>query len=135
MSSSSDRPLKILVVDDLESDRMVLKTNLARLGFNDVQEANDGAMAVQKIQLARQVNQKFDLIFMDWTMPKMSGFQLLQNIRLDHANRNTLIVMTTAESAVKNVTEALKAGANSYVVKPVEESTLKTKLEKLVKRA
>jgi two-component system chemotaxis response regulator CheY len=129
------RRFRILVVDDMESDRTILRTHLNKIGFADVQEANDGAMAVQKIALAAQMNQKFDLVFIDWAMPKMSGFQLLQNLRLDRANKNTLIVMTTAEAAMKNVTEALAGGANSYIVKPVEESTLRTKLEKLVKKA
>ncbi|MES2963393.1 MAG: response regulator [Bdellovibrionota bacterium] len=134
MATSADRRFRILVVDDTESDRAILKTTLQRIGFPDIQEANDGAMAVQKVVLAHEMNQKFDLIFMDWMMPKMTGIQLLQTLRLERANKNTLIVMTTAEAAVKNVTEALKSGANSYIVKPVDEVTLRAKLDKLIKK-
>lgn len=131
---TTDRRFRILVVDDVETDRLILKTTLQRIGFPDVQEANDGAMAIQKISLAHQMNQKFDLIFMDWMMPKMSGLQLLQTVRLDRAYKAVPIVMTTAEAAVKNVTEALQSGASSYIVKPIEEGTLKAKIEKLVRR-
>ncbi|MEK7355701.1 MAG: response regulator [Bdellovibrionota bacterium] len=132
---SPERRFRILVVDDVEADRLVLKSVLQRIGYPDIQEASDGAMAIQKVSLANLMNQKFDLIFIDWMMPKMTGIQLLRTLRLDRANKSTLIVMTTAEAAVTNVTEALKAGANSYVVKPIEETVLRAKIEKLIKRA
>jgi two-component system, chemotaxis family, chemotaxis protein CheY len=132
---TNERRFRILIVDDTETDRQVLRTTLQRIGFSDVQEANDGAMAIQKINLAAQMSQKFDLIFMDWMMPKMSGLQLLQTVREDRGYKGIPIVITTAEAAATTVTEALKAGASSYIVKPVEESTLRTKIEKLVKRA
>jgi two-component system chemotaxis response regulator CheY len=94
------------------------------LGINDIVEAGDGEEAMRKLQ----ENMPLDLIMLDWNMPVMDGLTFLKKVRADASFKNVKIIMCTSESEKTRVVEALKAGANNYLVKPFTPEALKEKL-------
>ncbi len=121
-----DKEMKIIVVDDFSTMRRIIKNILRQLGFNNVQEADDGATAWPKIQA-----ESFDLIITDWNMPKMSGLELLKNVRNDENLKDIPVLMVTAEALKENIIEAVKAGVSNYIIKPFTAETMQEKLEKI----
>ncbi|MCD6292807.1 MAG: chemotaxis response regulator CheY [Deltaproteobacteria bacterium] len=121
-----DKNMKIIVVDDFSTMRRIIKNILRQLGFNNVQEADDGSTAWPKIQA-----EPFDLIITDWNMPKMSGLDLLKNIRNDENLKDTPVLMVTAEALKENIIEAVKAGVSNYIIKPFTAETMQEKMEKI----
>jgi two-component system chemotaxis response regulator CheY len=121
--------IKFLVVDDFSTMRRIVRNLLKELGFTTVDEAEDGAVAWQKIQ-----STAYDFIITDWNMPNMDGLTLLQTIRGD-ANYKTLpVLMITAEAKKENIIAAAQAGATGYIVKPFTAATLNEKLVKIFEK-
>ena len=89
----ADHNMKFLVVDDSATMRRIVHSLLKDLGFNNVEEAEDGVMALQKLRSSR-----FDFVISDWNMPNMDGLTLLQNIRADEALKKIPVLMVTAEA-------------------------------------
>ena len=118
--------MKIIIVDDFSTMRRIIKNILRQLGFNNVQEADDGATAWPKIQ-----SEPFDLVITDWNMPKMSGLELLKNIRNDENLKDIPVLMVTAEALKENIIEAVKAGVSNYIIKPFTAETMQEKMEKI----
>ncbi|MBN2706263.1 MAG: chemotaxis response regulator CheY [Deltaproteobacteria bacterium] len=121
-----DKNMKIIIVDDFSTMRRIIKNILRQLGFNNVQEADDGATAWPKIQ-----SENFDLVITDWNMPKMSGLELLKNIRNDENLKHIPVLMVTAEALKENIIEAVKSGVSNYIIKPFTAETMQEKLEKI----
>ncbi len=120
--------MKFLVVDDFSTMRRIVRGLLKELGFLNVDEAEDGVVA-----LARLKSEAFDFVVSDWNMPNMTGIELLRAIRADAALAHLPVLMVTAEAKKENIIEAAKAGANGYVVKPFTAATLDEKLNKIFK--
>lgn len=116
--------MKILLVDDSATMRRIQKTQLSGLGVTDVVEACDGSDALKKLP----ANMPIDIVMLDWNMPVMDGFTFLQKVREDATYKSVKIIMCTSESEKSRVVEALKAGANNYLVKPFTPEALKEKL-------
>ncbi len=116
--------MKLLLVDDSNTMRRIQKTQLENLGVKDIIEAENGAVALEKLA----DNMPVDLILLDWNMPVMDGITFLKNVRSNNAYKDVKVVMCTSESEKPRVIEALKAGANNYVVKPFTPDALKEKL-------
>ncbi len=121
-----DKNLKFLVVDDFSTMRRIVRNLLKELGFANVDEAEDGAIALQKLK-----DGSFDFVISDWNMPNMDGLTLLQSIRADDALKRLPVLMVTAEAKKENIVAAAQAGANGYVVKPFTAATLDEKLAKI----
>ncbi len=121
-----NKDMKIIIVDDFSTMRRIIKNILRQLGFNNVTEADDGATAWPKIQA-----EEFDLVVTDWNMPKMSGLELLKNIRNDENLKDIPVLMVTAEALKENIIEAVKAGVSNYIIKPFTAETMQEKLEKI----
>ena len=119
-----DRNIKILVVDDAPMIRRILKNILKEMGFNNIEEAEDGQVALQKLR-----SQKFDFVITDWNMPNLTGIELVQEIRNDPSLKHLPILMVTAEAKKENVILALKTGVNNYISKPFTPDKIKTKIE------
>jgi two-component system chemotaxis response regulator CheY len=119
-----DMNMKILIVDDYKTMLRIVRNLLRQLGFANVDEASDGATALQKLR-----RDDFGLVISDWNMEPMTGLQLLKEVRADEKLRKTPFIMVTAESKTENVVAAKKAGVNNYIVKPFNASTLKGKME------
>ncbi len=116
-----------LVADDSSIMRRIVKNALAKCGFNNVEEAPDGAEALAKCQ-----EQQFGCILTDWNMPNMDGLTFVQNLRKLPGYGKVPVIMITTEGGKKDVIEALTHGVNDYIVKPFEPDILKEKLDKLL---
>lgn len=117
---------KFLVVDDFSTMRRIVRNLLKELGFANVQEAEDGVDALNKLR-----GEKFDFVVSDWNMPNMTGIELLRAIRADASLKHLPVLMVTAEAKKENIIEAAQAGASGYVVKPFTAATLDEKLKKI----
>ena len=113
----------ILVVDDYKTMLRILRNLLKLLGFNNIDEATDGSMALSKLRA-----KNYGLVISDWNMEPMTGYELLKEVRADTKLGKMPFIMVTAESKTDNVIAAKKAGVNNYIVKPFNAATLKTKL-------
>ena len=122
-----DKNMPILIVDDYKTMLRIIRNLLRQLGFLNVEEATDGAMALQKMR-----GQPFKLVISDWNMEPMTGLQLLKEVRADDSLKVTPFIMITAESKTENVVAAKQAGVNNYIVKPFNADTLKTKMSAVI---
>ena len=121
--------VKFLVVDDFSTMRRIVRNLLKELGFTNVDEAEDGVAALQKLQ-----GGGFDFIVSDWNMPNMDGLTLLQTVRADAALKGLPVLMITAEAKKENIIAAAQAGASGYIVKPFTAGTLNEKLIKIFEK-
>jgi two-component system chemotaxis response regulator CheY len=121
-----DENMKFLVVDDFSTMRRIVRNLLKELGFTNVQEAEDGVDALNKLR-----GGDFDFVVSDWNMPNMTGIDLLRAIRADATLKHLPVLMVTAEAKRENIIEAAQAGASGYVVKPFTAATLDEKLKKI----
>nr|WP_218948103.1 chemotaxis response regulator CheY [Pollutimonas harenae] len=121
--------MKILVVDDFPTMRRIIKNLLKDLGFDNVDEAEDGVMGLEKLR-----NGSFDFVVSDWNMPNMDGLDMLKHIRADAALAGLPVLMVTAEAKKENIIAAAQAGASGYVVKPFTAATLEEKLNKIFEK-
>ncbi|HEY5066453.1 MAG TPA: response regulator [Xanthobacteraceae bacterium] len=119
-----DPSMSVLVVDDYSTMIRIIRNLLRQIGFADVDDANNGAAALDKMRVKR-----YGLVISDWNMEPMTGYDLLQQVRSDPGLGNTPFIMVTAESKTENVIAAKKAGVNNYIVKPFNAQTLKAKIE------
>ena len=124
-----DRNLPILVVDDFSTMRRIVKNCLKQLGFDNVQEADDGQSALEKLR-----NGAFKFIVSDWNMPHMMGIDLLKAVRSDEKLKTIPFLMVTAEAQKENVLEAAKAGVSNYIIKPFTADVLQIKMEAIFSR-
>ncbi len=124
-----DKNIRILVVDDFLTMRRILRSLLKDLGFENVEEAEDGAMGLEKARSGR-----FQFVISDWNMPIMTGLAMLQAIRADPVLAKLPVLMVTAEAKKENVIAAAQAGANGYVVKPFTAATLGEKITQIFEK-
>jgi two-component system chemotaxis response regulator CheY len=124
----ADPNMKILVVDDMTTMRRIVKNILKQLGFANVEEAENGQEALQKLRAER-----FDFVVSDWNMPVMTGIDMLRAIRADAQLKAIPVLMVTAEAQQANLVEAIQAGVSNYIVKPFTAETMQEKLLKIFK--
>jgi len=125
-----DRTVRVLIVDDYQTMRRIIRNLLRQIGVHDVDEAADGAEAIVRLRAECQGGGAFGLIVSDWNMQPMSGLELLTEVRDDPRLRQTPFIMVTAESKADNVVAAKQAGVSNYIVKPFNAETLREKIEK-----
>ncbi len=118
------KQMPILIVDDYKTMLRIVRNLLKTLGFENVDEATDGSMALQMVGV-----KQYGLIISDWNMEPMSGYEFLKHVRANEKTRNLPFIMVTAESKTENVIAARQAGVSNYIVKPFNAETLKTKME------
>ena len=119
-----DLTIPVLIVDDYNTMVRIIRNLLRQLGFEHIDDANDGSEALAKMQ-----QRKYGLVISDWNMEPMTGYDLLQQVRADPGLSTTPFIMVTAESKTENVIAAKKAGVSNYIVKPFNAQTLKSKIE------
>ncbi len=117
------------MVDDFSTMRRIVRNLLKELGYTNVDEAEDGAVALGKLQ-----GGGFDFVVSDWNMPNMDGLTLLQSVRADPALKHLPFLMITAEAKKENIIAAAQAGASGYIVKPFTAATLNDKLAKIFEK-
>ena len=121
--------MRILVVDDFATLRRVVRVQLRELGFESVQEAGDGAAALDKLRA-----QPFDFVITDIGMPGLNGFDLLAAIRKEDRWRNLPVLMVTAEARKDEIVRATAEGAAGYIVKPFSKDVLAQRMKRAAPR-
>ncbi len=121
---TTDFSMPILVVDDYQTMLRIIRNLLKQVGFENVDDASNGDIALQKIRA-----KDYKLIISDWNMEPMTGFQLLQRVREERGSSEIPFIMVTAESKTDNVVAARRAGVSHYIVKPFNAATLKAKID------
>lgn len=120
--------LKFLVVDDFSPMRKIIRNLLKDRGYDDVEEADNGEAALERLRGGR-----FDFVISDWSMPTMSGIDLLRAIRADPRLKRLPVLLVTAEAKRENIIEAAQARASGYILKPFTGATLEAKLDAILK--
>jgi len=120
--------MKALVVDDSNVMRRILTGALGRANITDVDHAADGAIAVDAV-----ANADYDIVLMDWNMPNMLGIDAVRAIR--ESGKTMPIIMVTTEAEKERVVDALRAGANNYIIKPFEPAAIVSKIQEAIARA
>ena len=126
---SDPSKIKFLVVDDFSTMRRIVRNLLKELGYTNADEAEDGAIALQKLKAG-----DYDFVVSDWNMPNMDGLQLLQAVRSDANLKHLPVLMITAEAKKENIIAAAQSGASGYIVKPFTAATLNEKLIKILEK-
>ena len=121
--------LKFLVVDDFSTMRRILRGLLKEIGCNNVDEAEDGVVALNMLR-----NLKHDFVVSDINMPNMNGFELLKAVKADEALKHIPVLMVTAEARKEDIVLAAQSGASGYIVKPFTKATLEEKVLKIVQK-
>ncbi len=124
-----DLNMKILVVDDFSTMRRIVKNLLKQLGYVNIDEAEDGAQAYEKVK-----NGDYGFVVSDWNMPNMDGLDLVKSVRANPDIKDLPILMVTAEAEKDKVIAAIQAGVSNYIVKPFTGDTLKEKMDKIIEK-
>ncbi len=116
--------MPILVVDDYNTMVRIIRNLLKQIGFQDIDDASDGASALRRLR-----ERSYGLVISDWNMEPMTGYDLLKEMRADPQLASVPFIMITAESKTENVVAAKQAGVSNYIIKPFNAQTLKNKIE------
>ena len=126
---STPTNIKFLVVDDFSTMRRIVRGLLKEMGCNNVEEAEDGAVALSMLKAS-----KFDFVVSDINMPNMNGFDLLKAIKAEEDLKHLPVLMVTAEARKEDILLAAQSGAAGYVVKPFTKATLEEKVTKIMQK-
>ena len=118
----------VLVAEDHPDGRKLVVRLLDKLGVDNVVAVVNGQEAREQLQ-----GQAFDLLLADWHMPEMDGIELLKSVKADSSLKSLKVLMVTADDDQKHILEAILAGADGYLVKPVTQERLQQKLEDIFK--
>ena len=118
--------MDILVVDDSRIMRNIVKNSLSqdKNQFFNFVEASNGADAFNILE-----REHIDLLLLDWNMPQLNGLDLVKKLRSNDKFTKLPIIMITSEAAKYNVIEAVKAGVNDYLIKPIADKDLIKKIK------
>ena len=121
--------MHILVVDDFSTMRRIVRNLLKEIGFANVDEAEDGQVALNKLRAGA-----FEFVVSDLNMPNMNGFELLRQIRADDKLKSLPVLLVTAEAKKEDIVTAAQIGASGYIVKPFTKATLEEKVQKILQK-
>jgi class 3 adenylate cyclase len=127
-AAASERPSRVLVVDDIEWNRSMLAQRLERKSYR-VDTADGGAEAIEKIRSA-----SYDIVLLDIMMPEVSGYDVLREVRKTRSPFDLPIIMATAKDQGEDIVSAFKLGANDYVVKPIDFAVALVRIETQLSR-
>ncbi len=127
------QPLRILIVDDSESSRELLRGLLTNRSYL-LEEAVDADSAMGLLEKSLRDNTPFDLVLCDWNMPGKSGLQLTRELRADLRFRALPIIMITTENQFEQIKTAIASGANNFLTKPYTIQSLFEKLDFVIEK-
>ncbi|MDH4027597.1 MAG: response regulator, partial [Nitrospirota bacterium] len=107
--------------------RRIVKNLLKQIGYTNIEEAEDGAQAYDKVK-----NGGYGFVVSDWNMPNMDGLELVKSVRSNPAIKDLPILMVTAEAEKDKVVAAIQAGVSNYIVKPFTGEVLKEKMDSIL---
>jgi diguanylate cyclase (GGDEF)-like protein len=119
---------RLLIVDDIRDNRVLLRRRFERRGF-EIVEAESGLAALELID-----KESFDLVLLDIMMPGIDGIETLKRIRQQRSASTLPVIMVTGKTASENMVEALQLGANDYVTKPVDFAVALARVEAQISR-
>jgi len=119
--------LRVLIVDDSAVSRLAMRAMLQKAGFKHLDEAENTSIAHDKMAALR-----YDIVFLDWVMPGRSGISLLEEWREDRNYDDVAVCVVSMNNDKAHIAGAMKAGANSYVVKPPSEESLQKGIDKAI---
>ncbi len=125
----SIKKMKILITDDFTNMRRTIKNMLRQIGFENIEEADDGDTALAKLQSGL-----FGFLILDWNMPRMPGIQVVRAVRADNALRHLPILMVTAENWEDEIVEAAEEQVDGYIIKPFVTKTLEDKIAEILEK-
>lgn len=120
---------KFLIVDDHALVRRMVRAILLEQGDALVDEATGGADGLARLAQAAAEGKPYATVFLDWSMPDMNGYEVLQAIRAEPRHAATAIIMLSAEADDTNIVKAMEAGATAYITKPFKPETITNKLD------
>ncbi|MCY7307757.1 MAG: response regulator [Rhodoferax sp.] len=121
--------MKFLVVDDFSTMRRIVRGLLKEMGYEHIDEAEDGAIALTMVK-----QNDYDFVVSDINMPNMNGFQFLQAVKADPKYLKLPVLMVTAEARKEDIVLAVQSGAAGYIVKPFTKATLEDKVQKIMQK-
>lgn len=116
--------MRVLIVDDSRSMRRILGKMMNDLGFTEIDEAEHGAEALQRLSLTVP-----QIALVDWNMPVMGGKEFITEMRQQRDYDKVKVMVVTSETSPRIVYEALKAGADEYAMKPLDPGVISDKLQ------
>lgn len=119
----------ILVVDDEPAIRDMIGTALDVAGYHSIQ-ADNAQQAHAMI-----IDNRPDLVLLDWMMPGTSGVELIRRLQRDDITRNVPVIMLTAKTSEDNIVQGLDVGADDYVTKPFSPRTLVARIKAVLRRS
>ena len=125
-----DRSIRVLVAEDNPNLRKVLVNIVSKIGFPDVVEADSGISAWQSVK-----EDDIGLVLTDWSMPGMSGLELVAKIRGAGSPTSDIpVLMITAMDTKNSILTAGKQGVDAYIIKPFSVQTIEEKIEEAVRK-
>lgn len=118
--------MKLLIVEDMAVMARLLQQQLSILGYTDVTISGTAEDALKQISETR-----FDVAFVDWVLPGRSGIDLVKAVRSHMTQDDISLIMVTGKHSMEDVVEALEAGADTYIAKPIKQKVLQDKLEEI----
>lgn len=118
--------MRALVIDDSRAMRRIISKMLVETGF-EVTEAENGADALEKLEAIGGA----ELALVDWNMPIMNGLEFVQKVRAQSEHDTMRLMMVTTETGAEEMTLALEAGADEYVMKPFTKDAITEKIRML----
>ena len=128
MAQNFDSTLPMIIVDDMATQRSYLKKNLEKMGVKEIDECDNGEAALSKLKSALQEGKKYSVIICDWSMPGMSGLEVLKRVKKDPALKDIPFLMVTAENEAGTIQEAYREGVSGYLPKPFSGQMLAQKI-------
>ncbi|MCY4523976.1 MAG: response regulator [Halobacteriovoraceae bacterium] len=129
----SFKNFKTLVVDDMATIGMIIRSMLEEIGFRDIEYAENGRLAWEKIEKAHGEKTPYRFIVSDWNMPEMNGLALLKKIKNIDSSKKIHFLMVAAESEYNKTHTLLKEGASDVIVKPFSCQAFNDKIYELFK--
>ncbi|KAF0218385.1 MAG: response regulator/GGDEF domain-containing [Geobacteraceae bacterium] len=123
LSQNTTFAFPILVVDDNLLLRTMLEANLKAAGYKVV-TAENGKQALEIFK-----KDYYPIVMTDWVMPEMDGLDLCRAIRTDDSGRYTYVILLTSQNSKNDIITGLEAGADEYLIKPVHQAELVTRLK------
>lgn len=122
--------MQFLIVDDSPTMLRIIRNALKEIGYDEVEEAEDGQEATEMLESVSP-----DFVITDWNMPNMNGIDLAKNIRDHPQYGHTPILMITTRGMKEDVKKAMQAEIDNYIVKPFEPEVLNEKIESCLETA
>jgi len=120
--------MRILLVDHVIAMRGATKNMLSQVGFKKLIETDTGTKAWSKIEEGLEADEKIEFIITELDLSGMSGMELLTKVRSHPATKDVPVLIVTGDAEQSKIVEAVKAGANNFIVKPFSSQTLQSKI-------